>query len=718
MIRLTSLLRESFNKKQRQFIKSSSNIPLKKLLREQGAPSQNIKTIEQPDGSKIQITTTDIVPHKSGALPLVFASGKSTLKDDFNSVINKEVGEIKAWFDKNKEGLKDSKIMIIVSAGSSAYWGVTPKATDKQENINLAGDRAKSALKPLQSAAKTAFGEDFNRIEFKIDISGAHAGPEWAKEKKAGKKFDQYREEVKRYQFVKFTATATGKKETREVIPPRLLKVEDIQNLEIQISVPGHYCNQAEFFIFINNVLIPNATGGITCNLNNHKKDQSVPRAYEDRDKLPGELLNPAYGFISGYGYGSPNNTGDQKGGRSSIHRVTPTLAAEIAKTKARAVNVFMVPTTVKYHDDIPVLNVTNKKDGSTVQVFNKKAVPNGFLMLSISPEGLKVVPTLSGVSEPPNINALRDQLYATRKQILDTNPNLNSEDLAITVADVTDEQIADLEKLINPTYNKFITADGSKRSVYRKFVRANMSELQTKYNEILKMIVKYQLNRYPDQSHFGTYDKKKAKALYKGGGAVLLGLKKEDSAKYDDIRGRILEFWSKMEFLYGSKFDTGWDYPKNIKQVKLRGIYRATETDPRYNRLKNKKSVNQLINKFITDIRTVNLSGLEKTGTTTVKTSEGQRKVPIIGATPIESWKDILDVGGVNNILEEFATALVGTKDSPGALYTKYNGKIDKLKNALKTGRFEHQQSLIIYNVYTDLKDKAKDQYNIIRKS
>ena len=141
MIRLKSLLRESFSKNQTRRIKKSNNIVLKKLLQEQEDASKiKIRTIKNADGSTTQISTKDADPY-DGEIDLKFESGKSDIKKaGFDAAAPQEVANIINWI-KKYPGLTTSTIGVVITGGSSAYWGRTPNFNPNTKKIEPGYDK-------------------------------------------------------------------------------------------------------------------------------------------------------------------------------------------------------------------------------------------------------------------------------------------------------------------------------------------------------------------------------------------------------------------------------------------------------------------------------------------------------------------------------------------------------------------------------------------------
>jgi len=628
MIRLKSLLSESFSKNQTSLIKKSNNIVLKKLLQEQEDASKiKIRTIKNADGSTTQISTETADPY-DGDIDLKFESGQSDIKKaGFDAAAPQEVANIINWIKINP-GLTTSTIGVVITGGSSAYWGRTPDYNpttkkiepgyDKKKNIALANLRAGNASKAFQALLTKAIIADvkisndiIDRIEFSYQIK-AHTGEQWAddlkklpnkKDKEAVKKaFIAYKARVKKNQYMAVTAFAKGETETVKRIP---IKKECVENLQIKIWTPSHQCNQAEYFIYVNQTLIPNSNGGLTCNLNNNgiDKSQMVPAPdvrnvtdnLPDQDKLPGSLLNPAYGFLPGYGYKTITD-GDIGGSRVSFHNCNAAIAEEIANGVG-PINIFMCNTIGPNsgHNSVPkitVVNMVKDKDTGKMQekvVYDGKGYSSTGLVLTLDACATEAIAADSATeSTIPDIAARRSQLYNTRKQLFDNAPTdsplkqgIPQGSLQVGIDDVVGVVLDQLNRKIDPLFNKFkditnnINYTSQESDKIKLLVKNNKSNLESTYAALTKIIVNNKLNKYPTMTaNWGEPSDQIKKYLYdqRAGGFFGGGVRitDEEKKKIESVKNKYHVFWQKFELLFANNAGASSEEMKFAKTPKV----------------------------------------------------------------------------------------------------------------------------------------------------
>jgi hypothetical protein len=157
--------------------------------------------------------------------------------------------------------------------------------------------------------------------------------------------------------------------------------------LNIRVWVKTHQCQNAEFFIFANDLLLYNSQGGMTANLNNADNSRGIPRT--DSEPLFGpEYLNPGFGYlkngdgtIGSYGYGKIDESGDLKGSRSDTFKLTKEQSLKLLNAAKGKISLWMIATTTTAHKDIPQVTIT-KEDGTVVYNKAPKIVQGKLLTL------------------------------------------------------------------------------------------------------------------------------------------------------------------------------------------------------------------------------------------------------------------------------------------------------------------------------------------------
>ena len=220
-----------------------------------------------------------------------------------------------------------------------------------------------------------------------------------------GSKHPDYTKE----QFANFKIKVIGKKPTMSVLPSSGT-TDCATGLRIKVWVPKHNCNNAEFFIVLNNTVLYNVNGGYTANLNNSNTVRTVGGV-----ELKAEMLNPAYGYISTR-YGQDRKNGDYGGARIDEFVVTEAQSKTIVSSGKGYIYIWMIGTTGKSaHDDIPQVEITK----NTEKIFSGKVnAPSGLLMI-LDACGNKVlnVPEESQQSMP-NVDGWISKLVGERSKL------------------------------------------------------------------------------------------------------------------------------------------------------------------------------------------------------------------------------------------------------------------------------------------------------------
>ena len=160
--------------------------------------------------------------------------------------------------------------------------------------------------------------------------------------------------------------------------------------LTIQIYVPTHNCQNAEFFVFANDTLLLNSKGGFTANLNNADTSLSIPTSSVG-PKYGSKLLNPGYGYLpngdgklGNYTYGEKNNNGDIRGGRSDTFVVTESQSKSSVSQGNAKIVIWLICTTKRAHSDIPFVKITKNIGGDETVVYDTqpKVVEGKLLVL------------------------------------------------------------------------------------------------------------------------------------------------------------------------------------------------------------------------------------------------------------------------------------------------------------------------------------------------
>lgn len=215
-------------------------------------------------------------------------------------------------------------------------------------------------------------------------------------------------EKFTKEQFANFKIKVIGKKSNITELPSSGTP-GCATGLKINVFVPSHQCNNAEFFIMMNNTVLYNVDGGYTANLNNSNTTVTM----KNKQKLGPQLLNPAYGYISQrYGKQEEGNLG---GGRSDQFVVTPEQSKTIIESGKGFINIWMIGTTKTIHRDLPRVIIT-KND---VQVYAGQPKVAAGLLLVLDACGNKVVKIGEETnSQQPNVDSWVNKLLLDRSKI------------------------------------------------------------------------------------------------------------------------------------------------------------------------------------------------------------------------------------------------------------------------------------------------------------
>lgn len=406
-----------------------------------------------------------------------FGSGKYKLADKEPNVDNL-VNQIRDFKNKNK----GSVIEISINSGESQvpnYDREKYPSTGKKEVDNTPEKRLPvGELGKLRAQNLKSYLEK-NAPDLLADAKIVITNPVIGKEKWIGD--DPKQSKYTKEQFANFKIKAIGKKDDMSVIPGSGSTTDCVTNLKIKVWVPKHVCNNAEFFMVLNNTVLYNVNGGYTANLNNSDTVRKVGGV-----ELQPQQLNPAYGYISTR-YGQDIKNGNKGGARVDEFVVTEEQSKSIVASGKGYIYVWMIGTTGKAaHDDIPQIEITK----GTETIFNGKVnAPSGLLMV-LDACGNKVlqVPKESQ-QQMPNMDSWVSKLVADRSKI---NIKEKLPRKVDTKADILDavqsliDKITTLEDSIFNTNDKktdIINWDKSKNT--GTTISQMYSELSQKINEL-----------------------------------------------------------------------------------------------------------------------------------------------------------------------------------------------------------------------------------------
>jgi len=322
-----------------------------------------------------------------------FQSGKWKIPENVKK-IDDAIQKIRTFKEKNK----GSVIRVEINSGESRVTNYDDEV-DPKKKVDpgyLSKKRAETLKNYLEKNASDILQD------VKIVVNEPVIGSTPYTKGKDNPRDEKYTKE----QFSNFTIKAIGEKNPVPKIPPGC-----VTGLEIKVWVPSHQCNNAEFFLFANDTLLLNAEGGKTANLNNADTNITY-RNISGKPKLPAQLVNPAYGYISKK-YGS-NKDGDIKGVRVDTFTVTNEQSKNIVKQGKGLINIWFISVSPNTHKDLPRVKIV--KNGEVV--YNDKPSVNDGLLLTLDACGDKVVDNKE-VIRPSTVQQERESLISSRLQML-----------------------------------------------------------------------------------------------------------------------------------------------------------------------------------------------------------------------------------------------------------------------------------------------------------
>lgn len=336
--------------------------------------------------------TESSVPEVQVDIQDTFDSGKWKLPKDTKK-IDDAIQKIRTF----KENNKGSVIQVQINSGESQVTNYDAEVTPKQkvDPGYLSRKRAETLKTYLEKNASDIIKD------VEIVINEPVIGT--TKYQRGDNPQD---ERYKQEQFANFTIKAVGKKTPVPIIPQ-----DCATGLEIKVWVPSHQCNIAEFFLFANDTLLLNNEGGKTANLNNASSNITY-RNISGNPKLPAELVNPAYGYISKK-YGT-NKDGDIRGTRVDTFTVTSEQSKSIITQGKGFINIWFISVTSSAHKDLPRVKIVKNDE----IIFNDRPKTSNGLLLTLDACGDKVVQNQE-VVRPSTVQQERESLINGRLQML-----------------------------------------------------------------------------------------------------------------------------------------------------------------------------------------------------------------------------------------------------------------------------------------------------------
>jgi len=347
--------------------------------------------------------------------------------------------------------------------------------------------------------------------------------------------------------------------------------------LNIRVWVKTHQCQNAEFFIFANNLMLYNSQGGMTANLNNAENSRGIPRTDSEPVFQP-EYLNPGYGYLKNgdgtfgsYSYGKINESGDLKGSRSDTFKITKEQSLKLLNEGKGKINLWMIATTTTAHKDIPQVTIT-KEDGTVIYNKAPKIVQGKLLTLDgctlqVVEGSDETVPDVTGY-----VNSIRQERINLQSQaeIADIAKSGNKKqqkkkqavlDTKGQILERASDLVTQMTTFLNylkPALEKTAPAPGS----------ANMANVGSP--EIQSEIDKYYNIFYSGLTYSGTPESP-VPQLGKDSDGDYINKTVANDDLFGDIRMYMDQFYSGFDAVY--KNDEGVISPTGIRSISSKGV-------------------------------------------------------------------------------------------------------------------------------------------------
>ena len=185
--------------------------------------------------------------------------------------------------------------------------------------------------------------------------------------------------------------------------------------LKIRVDVEAHECNNAEFFVFLNDTLLYNVDGGYTANGNN--ADSYIDA--DDGSIIRPKRLNPGYGYLGTTKYGTNGDVGNK---RYDEFIVTPEQSKKIIEQSTNnKINVwYMCTLSTGCHLDTPTVTIFKDK----TQIYKGKPMSDSSLLVTLDKCGNKADIKVDETAVEPNVTTYRTKLQSDRSSMTVTKEN------------------------------------------------------------------------------------------------------------------------------------------------------------------------------------------------------------------------------------------------------------------------------------------------------
>jgi hypothetical protein len=196
---------------------------------------------------------------------------------------------------------------------------------------------------------------------------------------------------------------------------PSTVSEECATGLKIRVDVEKHECNNAEFFVFLNDTLLYNVDGGYTANGNN--ADSYIDA--DDGSIIRPKRLNPGYGFLGTTKYGTNGDIGNK---RYDEFIVTPEQSKKIIEQSTNdKINVwYMCTLSTGCHLDTPTVTIFKDK----TQIYKGKPMSDSSLLVTLDKCGNKADSKVDETAIEPDVVTYRTKLQSDRSSMSVTKEN------------------------------------------------------------------------------------------------------------------------------------------------------------------------------------------------------------------------------------------------------------------------------------------------------
>ena len=347
--------------------------------------------------------------------------------------------------------------------------------------------------------------------------------------------------------------------------------------LSVRVWVKTHQCQNAEFFIFANDLLLYNSQGGMTANLNNADTTRGIPRTDSEPAFYP-EYLNPGFGYLKNgdgtmgsYGYGKVNESGDLLGSRSDTFKLTKEQSLTLLNAGKGKISLWMIATTTTAHKDIPQVTIT-KEDGTVIynkgpQIVQGKLLTLDGCTLQVVEGTDATVPDVTGYvniirQERMNLQSQAENAdiakTGSKKQQKKKQSTLDSKGKILERASDLVTQMTTFLNYLKPALEKSTPPTGS----------ASMANIGTP--EIQAEIDKYYSIFYSGLTYSGTPESPELQLGKNSEGDYINKTVRTDDL-FGDIRMYMDQFYSGFDAVYAN--DEGVLSPTGIRSINSKGV-------------------------------------------------------------------------------------------------------------------------------------------------